>query len=153
MRPTVSVKSARADIHHFAPGSSDNARMADAVPEPAADDFIDGLRTLTGDDLLRVAAALDSDAICDEVDWWRATIAIDKVLRHQHCTRRAARVATDAAHAVQAAAGRAGIPLPDAQVTRVARAAAEVARGLSAGASARPVVGMLLEYWGETSPV
>lgn len=126
--------------------------MADAVPEPAGD-FIDGLHTMTGDDLLRVAASLDSDAICDEVDWWRATIAIDKVLRHQHCTRRAARAATDAAHAVQAAAGRAGIPLPDAQVTRVARAAAEVARGLSAGAPARPVVGMLLEYWGETSPV
>jgi hypothetical protein len=118
-----------------------------------AGEFIDGLRAMTGDDLLRVAASLDSDAICDEVDWWRATIAIDKVLRHHHCTRRAARAATDAAHAVQDAADRAGIPLPDAQVTRVARAAAEVARGLSAGASARPIVGLLLEYWGETTPV
>jgi hypothetical protein len=117
-------------------------------------DFIGVLRTMTGDDLQRVAATLDSDAICDEVDWWRATIAIDKVLRHQHCTRRAARSATDAAHAVQDAAGRAGIDLPDAQITRVARAAAEVARGLAAGAPARPVVAMLLEYWGEiTSPV
>jgi hypothetical protein len=127
--------------------------MAAPVPEPAGE-FIGVLHTMTGDDLHRVAASLDSDAICDEVDWWRATIAIDKVLRHQHCTRRAARAATDAAHAVQDAANRAGIPLPDAQITRVARAAAEIARGLAAGASARPVVGMLLEYWGEiTSPV
>jgi uncharacterized protein with PhoU and TrkA domain len=127
--------------------------MADPAGEPARD-FIRVLTTMTGDDLERVAAALDSDAICDEVDWWRATIAIDKVLRHQHCTRRAARAATDAARAVQDAASRAGIILPDAQITRVARAAAEVARGLAAGAPARPVVGMLLEYWGElTSPV
>jgi hypothetical protein len=127
--------------------------MADPTGEPARD-FIRVLTTMTGEDLERVAAALDSDAICDEVDWWRATIAIDKVLRHQHCTRRAARAATGAAHAVQDAASRAGITLPDAQITRVARAAAEVARGLAAGAPARPVVGMLLEYWGEiTSPV
>jgi hypothetical protein len=127
--------------------------MADPAGEPARA-FIRVLRTMTGDDLERVAASLDSDAICDEVDWWRATIAIDKVLRHQHCTRRAARAAADAAHAVQDAASRAGIALPDAQITRVARAAAEVARGLAAGAPARPVVGMLLEYWGElTSPV
>jgi hypothetical protein len=127
--------------------------MADPTGEPTRD-FIRVLTTMTGEDLERVAAALDSDAICDEVDWWRATIAIDKVLRHQHCTRRAARAATGAAHAVQDAASRAGITLPDAQITRVARAAAEVARGLAAGAPARPVVGMLLEYWGEiTSPV
>jgi hypothetical protein len=136
-------------VHH----SSDNAQMAAPVPEPAGE-FIGVLRTMTGNDLHRVAASLDSDAICDEVDWWRATIAIDKVLRHQHGTHRAARAATDAAHAVQDAASRAGIPLPDAQITRVARAAAEVARGLAAGAPARPVVGLLLEYWGEiTSPV
>jgi hypothetical protein len=111
--------------------------------------FTETLETMTGGDLRRVAASLDSDLICDEVDWWRATIAIDKALRHQHCTRRAARAATDAAHAVQAAACRAGIVLPDAGITRVARAAAEVARGLAAGPPARPVVGMLLEYWGE----
>jgi hypothetical protein len=120
--------------------------------EPAREtpaQFAQTLSAMTGDDLRRVAASLDSDLICDEVDWWRATIAIDKVLRYQHCTRRAAHAATDAAHAVQAAAGRAGIDLPDADITRVARAAAEVARGLAAGPPARPVVGMLLEYWGE----
>jgi hypothetical protein len=122
--------------------------MAEPARQTAAE-FTQALRTMTGEDLRRVAASLDSDVICDEVDWWRATIAIDKVLRHQHCTRRAARAATDASHAIQAAADRAGIALPDADITRVARAAAEVARGLAAGAPARPVVAMLLEYWGE----
>jgi hypothetical protein len=127
--------------------------MAEPTREPARE-FLRVLHTMTGDDLDRVAAALDSDAICDEVDWWRATIAIDKVLRHHHRTRRAARAATDAVHAVQDAASRAGIALPDTQITRVARAAAEVARGLAAGPPARPVVGMLLEYFAEiTSPV
>ena len=104
---------------------------------------------MSGEDLHRVAASLDAELICDEVDWWRATIAIDKLLRRTRCTRRAARAATDAAHAVQEAAGRAGIPLPDDDVTRVARAAADVARGLAAGSPARPVVGLLLEHWGE----
>jgi hypothetical protein len=122
--------------------------MADARRETAAE-FTAVLRTMTGDDLRRVAASLESELICDEVDWWRATIAIDKVLRHQHCTRRAARAATDASHAIQDAATRAGIDLPDADITRVARAAAEVARGLAAGPTARPVVGLLLEHWGE----
>jgi hypothetical protein len=109
--------------------------------------FTEALRDMSADDLHRVATSLDTEVICDEVDWWRATIAIDKLLRHTQCTRRAARAATDAAHAVQDAAGRAGITLPDAEVTRVARAAAEVARGLAAGPPARPVVGILLEHW------
>jgi hypothetical protein len=111
--------------------------------------FTETLRAMSGDDLRRVAASLDAEQICDEVDWWRATIAIDKLLRRTRCTRTAARAATDAAHAVQEAAGRAGISLPDREITRVARAAAEVARGLAAGTPARPVVGMLLEHWGE----
>lgn len=105
------------------------------------------LKSMTGDDLRRVAASIGAEQICDEVDWWRATIAIDKLLRRTGCTRRAGRAATEAAHVVQEAADRAGIVLPDADVTRVARAAAEVARGLAAGSPAGPVVGMLLEHW------
>ncbi len=109
---------------------------------------------MSGDELRQVAASLDAEQICDEVDWWRATIAIDKVLRRTRCTRRAARAAADASRAVQDAADRAGIDLPDAEVTRVARAAAEVARGLAAGSPARTVVGMLLEHWdGFATPV
>jgi hypothetical protein len=120
------------------------------MPEAATSErFVAALRAMTGDDLHRVSASLDAEQICDEVDWWRATIAIDKVLRRTRCTRWAAWAANGAAHAVQEAAGRAGIPLPDADVTRVARAAAEVARGLAAGSPARPVVGILLEHWAD----
>jgi hypothetical protein len=109
--------------------------------------FISAVAVLTRDELRGVARSLDSDALTDEVDWWRATIAIDKVLRHVRQTRQAARAANEAVHAVQAAAVRAGIPLPDDDVTRVARAAADVARGLVAGLPARPVVRLLMEHW------
>jgi hypothetical protein len=113
----------------------------------AAADFVNALGRLTGDDLRTVAKSLDSDMLTDEVDWWRATIAIDKLLRHVHRTRQAARAASEAAEAVQDAASRAGIALPDDEVTHVARAAADVARGLVAGLPARPVVRLLLEHW------
>src|SRR5437867_3950946 len=109
--------------------------------------FLDGLESLTADDLRRIAASLASETLTDEVDWWRATIAIDKVLRHSRCSRQAARAAGDAVRAVQEAAERADILLPDASVTRVARAAADVARGLAAGPPARPIVRLLLEHW------
>ena len=123
--------------------------MDSTRPPTPPDRFNVALRAMSADDLHRVAASLDAEHICDEVDWWRATIAIDKLLRRTHGSRRAARAATDAAKAVQEAAGRAGIPLPDDDVTRVARAAADVARGLAAGSPARPVVGLLLEHWDE----
>jgi hypothetical protein len=109
--------------------------------------FTQALRRLSGDELRQVARSLGSDALTDEVDWWRATIAIDKVLRHTRCTRQAAHAASEAAHAVQQAAERAGIELPDADVTRVARAAGDMARGLVAGTPARPVIRLLAEHW------
>jgi hypothetical protein len=109
--------------------------------------FVGVLRALDAEDLDRVGARLDSDVLCDEVDWWRATIAIDKVVRHARRGRQAARAAADAAGAVQDAATRAGISLPDDRVTRVARAAADVARGLAAGPPAQPVTRILLEVW------
>jgi hypothetical protein len=109
--------------------------------------FLDALHDLSAADLHRIAESLDSETLTDEVDWWRATIAIDKVLRHSRCSRQAARAANDATRAVQDSAVRSGIPLPDAEVTRVARAAADVARGLAAGPPARPIVRLLLEHW------
>ena len=116
--------------------------------------FTASLKAMSAAELRHVAASLDAEQICDEVDWWRATIAIDKVLRRTRCARRAARAAADAARSVQDAADRAGIRLPDADVTRVARAAADVARGLAAGSPARTVTGMLLEHWdGLATPV
>ncbi|MBM3670855.1 MAG: hypothetical protein FJW86_01515 [Actinobacteria bacterium] len=109
--------------------------------------FLHALQALNEADVRRIAQSLESETLTDEVDWWRATIAIDKVLRHTRCTRRAARAANDATRAVQESAVRVGIPLPDQDVTRVARAAADVARGLAAGAPARPIVRLLLEHW------
>jgi len=109
--------------------------------------FLDDLRAMMADDLHRIAGSLASETLTDEVDWWRATIAIDKVLRHARCSRQAARAANDAVLAVQESAARDGIALPDAEVTRVARAAADVARGLAAGPAARPIVRLLLEHW------
>jgi hypothetical protein len=128
------------EIHHLWEDEAENAPM-----EVTA--FVEQLRHLTPDDIHRISASLASEALTDEVDWWRATIAIDKVLRHSRCTRRAARVAADAAHAVQSSASRGGLMLPDDEVTRVARAAADVARGLVAGHPARPIVRLLLEHW------
>lgn len=109
--------------------------------------FLESLRAMTAHDVHRIAASLESETLTDEVDWWRATIAIDKVLRHTRCSRQAARAASDAVGAVQESAARDGIALPDDAVTRVARAAADVARGLAAGPAARPIVRLLLEHW------
>jgi hypothetical protein len=117
------------------------------VMEASVARFVDGLRTMSADDIRRIVDSLDSEALTDEVDWWRATIAIDKVLRHSRCSRQAARAANDATRAVQEAATHEGISLPDAGVTRVARAAADVARGLAAGPAAKPIVSLLLEHW------
>jgi hypothetical protein len=117
------------------------------APDLDAPAFLHALAALEAADLHRLARSLQSDLLTDEVDWWRATIAIDKVLRHSRHSRHAAHAATLASHAVQDVATRAGIPLPDDDVTRVARAAADVARGLAAGPAARPVVRLLLEHW------
>lgn len=116
-------------------------------------EFLGVLRSLDAADLDRVGARLDSDLLCDEVDWWRATIAIDKVVRHARRGRLAAQAAADAASTVQDAAVRAGIALPDSRVTRVARAAADVARGLAAGPPAQPVTRILLEVWAPVGAV
>jgi hypothetical protein len=113
----------------------------------AGERFLNTLRSLDGDDLRRIAGSLEGELLTDEVDWWRATIAIDKVLRHTRRTRQAARAAGEAVRAVRDAAIRAGIAIPDSDVTRVARAAADVARGLAAGPPARPIVRLLMEHW------
>ena len=109
--------------------------------------FLAALGRLSGPDIEKVARTLDSEALCDEVDWWRATIAIDKVARRARRTREAGRWASEAARAVEVAAGRSRADLPEGDVLRVGRAAADVARGLAAGRAARPVVGLLLECW------
>jgi len=101
----------------------------------AAAEFTEALRRLTPDDVHAIARSLESDTAGDEVDAWRATIAIDRALRHTHRTREAARAADQ------------GIQLPDEDVTHVARAAAEVARGLVAADGVESEVSRLLLHW------
>lgn len=116
-------------------------------------EFVAALDRLTADDIRLVAKSLDSESLADEVDWWRATIAIDRAIRHARVTRHAARAATQAAELVQERAGQGGIALPDDDVTRVARAAAEIARGLTAGPATQPIVLLLLEPWAAVVPL
>jgi hypothetical protein len=110
-------------------------------------EFHAALKQLTADDIHHVARSLASDTVGDEVDAWHATIAIDRALRHSHRTRHAARAAWDTAQLVQRAAEANGMELPDVDVTHVARAAAEVARGMTAGDDCVIEVHQLLQHW------
>jgi hypothetical protein len=114
--------------------------------------FNRALEQLTADDMHHVAATLGahSDSAAEEVEAWRVTLTIDRVLRRTHQTRVAARAASTVTHTVLKVAAREGITLPDAEVTHLARAAAEVARGLVAGDEVTNEVQTLLVDW---SPV
>jgi hypothetical protein len=112
-----------------------------------ATEFGTRLADLTVDDLRAVARSLEADTVGDEVDAWHATIAIDRALRHSHRSRQAAQAAWDAAQVVQRVAVAHGIELPDHDVTHVARAAAEIARGLVAGDDVAVEVRQLLTHW------
>jgi len=113
------------------------------------EEFTAALGRMSAADLHEVAAVLHahSESAADEVDAWRVTISIDTALRRARLTRVAARAASSATHAVLRAAESQGIALPDAEVTHVARAAAEVARGMVAGAGAEGEVRLLLGKW------
>ena len=113
-------------------------------------EFSRALECLTAEDVHRIAAMLTnnhSDNAADEVEAWRVTLTIDRVLRRTHRTRLAARAASSITHTVLQIAAAQGIRLPDEEVTHVARAAAEVARGLVAGDDVRAEVGTLLVDW------
>jgi hypothetical protein len=110
-------------------------------------EFTDALRHLTVDDIHCVASSLARDTVGDEVDAWHATIAIDRALRHSHRTRQAGRVAWDVAQVVQRTAETQQMTLPEVDVTHVARAAAEIARGMVAGDECADEVQRLLQHW------
>jgi hypothetical protein len=113
-------------------------------------EFSRALESLTAEDVHRIAATLTNnhtENAADEVEAWRVTLTIDRVLRRTHRTRLAARAASSITHTVLQIAAAQGIRLPDEEVTHVARAAAEVARGLIAGDDVRAEVGTLLVDW------
>ena len=91
--------------------------------------FTQLLRRLTLADIRIIGAALDAEvaSAADEVEAWRLTITIDRTLRRLRCSRTAAQAAAKSDHVV----------LPEHTVTVVARAAAEVARALTAGEETR----------------
>jgi hypothetical protein len=111
--------------------------------------FNQALERLTADDIHRIAVTLGAhpDSAADEVDAWRVTLTIDRVLRRTHQTRIAAHAASTVTHTVLKVAAGQGIALPDADVTHVARAAAEIARGLVAGDEVGNEVRALLADW------
>jgi hypothetical protein len=92
------------------------------------------LTELSVDDIRAVARDLSdaSASIADEIALTRSVLLIEQTLRHTHRLQHAAAAALAAATAVQEAAQRARMTLPDSDVTRVARAAAQLARALVA---------------------
>jgi hypothetical protein len=101
--------------------------------------FTQLLRRLTPADIRIIGAALDAEvaSAADEVEAWRLTITIDRTLRRLRCSRTAAQAAAIATRIVLAAAQSDHVVLPEHTVTVVARAAAEVARALTAGEETR----------------
>ncbi len=112
--------------------------------------FLAALDRLTADDIVLVAKSLDNESVADEVDWWRATIALDRALRHARATRVAGLAATRAAALVEERAAALG--LGPATAAPVARSAAEIARGCAVGPAARPIVRLLCEPWAAVLP-
>lgn len=113
-------------------------------------EFMTKLREMGPDEMRSVAAALRSavDTAEGEVTWWRATVAISAALRQQRRSREAGVLAHEASAAVLDAASRAGVlEAEHATVTLVARAAADVARGLAAGPAVEPELAPLLPPW------
>ena len=101
--------------------------------------FIITVGRLSVGEMAAIATAIDASAAsaAGEVAWWHATVEIERLLRQRRCSREATLAAHRAAEAVLASAREQGIALPDTQVTCVARAAADVARGLVAGGVAQ----------------
>jgi hypothetical protein len=117
--------------------------------------FVAALDALTIDDIR--ALALDLDGMIaspgEEIEVTRAYLAIEATLRKAHRLRDAAHAGHRASTAVTGAAARAGAPLPDPAVTRVARAAATIARGLVAETNVAAELAFLLQGFRHARPV
>jgi hypothetical protein len=74
-----------------------------------------------------------NECTADEVARTRSVLVIEQTLRRTHRLHSAASAALEAATTVQEVAERGKVSLPDDDVTRVARAAAQLARGLIIG--------------------
>ena len=97
--------------------------------------FGQALTELSIDDLRSIAVDLHAAraSTADEVAGTRAMLMIEQTLRRAHRLHEGAAAALAAATKVQAVAQRAELELPDRDVTCVARAAAQLARGMVVG--------------------
>ena len=111
--------------------------------------FTSSLPRLSSDDIRLIAKSLDVLVSTpeEEVAWWRATMAVDRILRRSGQSRTAAIATQTATNAVKAAADAAGMLLPDTDVTRVARAAGAIARAIVAGPVAAFHLELFLAGW------
>jgi hypothetical protein len=97
--------------------------------------FGDALTGLTLVDIRAIALDLHDACVstADEIANTRSMLMIEQTLRRTHRLHDAAIAALSAATKVQEVAKRAEIDLPDDDVTRVARAAAQLSRGMVVG--------------------
>jgi hypothetical protein len=97
--------------------------------------FGQALTKLSFDDVRSIASDLHAARIstADEIASTRAMLIIEQTLRRTHRLHDAATAALAAATKVQAVAQEAQVDLPDDDVTCVARAAAQLARGMVVG--------------------
>lgn len=120
--------------------------------------FVAALEALTLDDIRALAIDLDGMVTnaAEEIDVTRAYLSIEAALRRSRKLREAAQAGHRASAAVTAAADRGGARLPDAGVTRVARAAGTIARGLVAvrhQPSAVPALEFLVSGFRNVAPL
>jgi hypothetical protein len=99
--------------------------------------FARALTELTVDEIRSIAHDLTeaNTSTADEIAATRSVLIIEQTLRRTHRLHNAAAAALASATAVQDVAHAGRVKLPDADVTRVARAAAQLARGMVAGES------------------
>ena len=104
--------------------------------------FVTALRRLTAAELRELAFDLDHalGSAADELALYKAVAEVDRAARRVHLVSQAGLAAHLTVEAVLTAARTAGIDLPDSDVTRVARAASQVARALVASESADNLV-------------
>ncbi len=107
--------------------------------------FIQALEQLTLVEIRSLVLDIDgmTATTAEEIDVTKAFLHIEAALRRVHRVRDAAVAGHRAAQAVVHAAERGGAELPDAGVTRVARWAATIARGIVADRDARDDVALL----------
>jgi hypothetical protein len=117
-------------------------------------EFLSALRGLSERDIRDLARKLQARFVspADEVEWWRANLAIKRVARSSRARSQAVTAAGhEAARAVVDAAQRSRLVLPDTDVTCVARAANKIACALRLGSDGATHLETLLKGWSSAS--